>query len=257
MHWTKDESHPFAGIANKLDRADKSIYNLHLEIDAFFKESPHPSIPDVNSQEWQDAVEFHRDRPIPKRFSVLSGEIIHHFRSCLDHIAWHFASPADKAVDTTARRIEFPVYPEPLTKDQRATLKRKIEAFANPNVRKLIEDLQPRGDEAINDPICIVHDMDRFDKHRELAIVRSMVNLTFPPGMSATVLNHVIRQRNKESLSPDEFSLMQDAVKNDAKASPTVAFAQFGNREGQPVIPSLIVLLNAMDSVVDLFAVEV
>ena len=37
MHWTEDDDHPFAGIAEKLKRADENIVNLNDEILTFFK----------------------------------------------------------------------------------------------------------------------------------------------------------------------------------------------------------------------------
>src|SRR6266700_1303769 len=107
MSWHDDDNHPFAGIAKKLERADENIVNLHNEILRFFKESKYPVIPDVKDKSWQDAVNYHRDLKISKRFSVLAGEVVHHFRSCLDHVVWHFSSDTAKLLHENA--LEFPV----------------------------------------------------------------------------------------------------------------------------------------------------
>jgi|SRR5580693_5135859 hypothetical protein len=257
MHWTKDDKHPFAGIAKKLERADQNIFNLHNEILKFFSDSKYPVIPHPDAEGWQEAVDYHRALGIPKRFSVLSGEIVHHLRSCLDHLVWYFSSPQSRIDNENS--IEFPVYREPLTKDQRSRYNRKIEGIANSNVIALIDGLQPyhRGNDAINDPICIIHDMDRFDKHRELTIVTACANATFPAGTSTETIRNVMKYRKGETLSTEDFAMAQRAVKNDAKVTPQVAFAQFGNRKDQFVVPALTQLLNAMDSAVDLFAIEV
>jgi hypothetical protein len=42
------------------------------------------------------------------RFSVLAGEVIHHLRSCLDHLVWQLSSEPFRSAHSD--RIEFPVY---------------------------------------------------------------------------------------------------------------------------------------------------
>jgi hypothetical protein len=93
---TRNDNHPFHGITEKLRRADENIVSLHGEILKFFGESKYPTIPHPDAEEWQEAVDYHKELRIPKRFGVLSGEIVHHLRSCLDHIVWHFSSPQSK-----------------------------------------------------------------------------------------------------------------------------------------------------------------
>lgn len=87
-----DPEHPFHGIACKLKRVDENIINLNDEIDRFFKECKYPIIPHPNNEQWQNAVNYHRELRIPLRFSVLAGEVIHHLRACLDHVVWHFST---------------------------------------------------------------------------------------------------------------------------------------------------------------------
>jgi hypothetical protein len=43
---------------------------------------------------------------VPPRFSVLAGEIVHHLRSCFDHVTWNFsvgATPEHKRIDFPGR----------------------------------------------------------------------------------------------------------------------------------------------------------
>lgn len=257
MSWNTDDNHPFAGIAKKLERTDQSIVNLNNEIVAFFRECKHPTIPKPDCEGWQEAVDYHRSLEVPKRFSVLCGEIVHHLRSCLDHIVWQFSSSEARRLHENA--IEFPIFREPLTKDELRRYNRKVQGVTNPNVLALIERHQPyqRGNDAINDPLCIIHDMDRFDKHRELMIVNPYANLFFPPGTPIQDILTVLRYRDGEPLTRAEIAAAQRALKIQVDVTPQVAFAKFGNREGQFVVPALRDLLYAMDDVIELFAAEV
>src|SRR5450755_3842220 len=116
MLWHEDPDHPFAGIAQKLKRADQNIVTLRSEIDTFLKGGKYPTIPHPNDKTWQEATDYHRTKRIPVRFGVLTGEIVHHLRSSLDHIVWHFSS--DEARLKAQNVVEFPVFAyEPLSAD--------------------------------------------------------------------------------------------------------------------------------------------
>jgi hypothetical protein len=67
---------------------------------------------------------------------------------------------------------------------------RKIQGITNSNVRRLIDKLQPHNDGTdVGDyPLLIVHNMDRFDKHRELAIVYSTAFVRVPPSISSELI---------------------------------------------------------------------
>jgi hypothetical protein len=103
--------HPFASVAVRLQRADENIINLGNEVRRFFQECKYPIMPNLNDKQWEDALNYHRSLLIPKRFSVLVGEIVHHWRSCLDHIAWICSDAAYRSSHETA--IQFPILDEP------------------------------------------------------------------------------------------------------------------------------------------------
>lgn len=257
MLWHQDPGHPFAGISEKLKRADQNIVNLNNEILQFFTESKYPAIPDVKDQSWQDAVNYHRGLQVPKRFSVLAGEIIHHLRSCLDHIVWHFSSDTAKLLHENA--LEFPIFSKPLTKDDLPRYNRKIQGITKPGVLAIIEQLQPyqRGADAGNDPLGIVHDMDRFDKHRELVIVTASCQVEFPAGTSIDIVQKAMAYTQGEALPKDVIAAIGTQIKKHHHVTPDVAFAQVGEWTTQPVVPSLMKLMNAVDDVAELFAAEV
>jgi hypothetical protein len=128
----------FRGIAEKLVRAKENIDNLDREITVFFEKSEYPVLPKNDPKLLLKAVD-HKNLAVPPRFSVLAGEVIHHLRSCFDHIVWHFSILPVKNV----RKIEFPVFETPPTNhDGRKLFEGKITGIANPSVRSVIERLQ-------------------------------------------------------------------------------------------------------------------
>lgn len=249
--------HPFAGIVTKLQRADENIANLHAEIMRFLEESDYPVIPNPNDKGWQDAVDYHRKLRIPLRFSVLAGETVHHLRSSLDHIVWVFST--DDARLKHENALGFPILEiAPVDKNAVSRYDRQIQGIDNARVKKLILELQPYqpGNGGPDNPLCIIHDMDRFDKHRELVIVDSCANVIFP-GASTEIAAKAAAYAQGETLSTADVAAVQRAVKQDAVVLPQVAFPKFGNRGTQFVVPALKHLLDAVSDVVELFAKEI
>lgn len=257
MDWTDDPNHLFSGIAEKLKRADQTIGNLHTEILAFFKKSKYPVLPNPNDERWQEAVDYHSKLPIPTRFSVLAGEIVHHLRSSLDHVVWIFSNE-----DTRRRHensIAFPVLCDPADKNELKRFNKQIQGVDDLDVRKIITDLQPfkRAPDTANDPLLIIHNMDRFDKHRELVIVSACANLTFPSSVSPEMVAKIMAYKEGEPLSTDDVVAVERTVKQDAEVFPQVSFRKFGKRDTKFVIPALAELQTSVVEAVDLFASKV
>src|ERR1700727_2294958 len=258
MSWTTDPDHPFAGIAEKLKRADKNTVNLQTEIITFIDSGDYPVVPHPDNKTWQEAVDYHRTKRIPVRFGVLAGEIVHHLRSRLDHVVWHFSS--DDARLRDANGIEFPIFenkPDPRDKNAVQRYNRKIQGITNTKVLEWIEKVQPynAGADAANDPLLIVHNMDRFDKHRELAMVDSSAIITFPPNMTEIYRKTLLYREGKLPIS--ENPMLSRALKDHAKVTPHVAFRQFGKRRAQPVISGLAKLFDEISVLVGVFATQV
>ena len=240
MAWFNDPAHPFTGISEKLRRSNENILNLHKEVTTFFEGCEYPTIPDRYAEGWQEAVRYHGALAMPPRFGVLSGEVIHHLRSCLDHIVWHFSSTEYRASNETS--IQFPVLQKrPVKKDEIARYERNIKGISNRNVLKLIEGLQPyhRGDNAINDPLCIIHDMDRFDKHRELVVTSSAAGMFLQPGAPKEGIAAWEKHHEGNPLSDIEAYYASLTVNNYVKLAPQIAFSKVGNRGPGAVIPTL------------------
>jgi hypothetical protein len=243
----------FAGIVEKLKRANENIVNLHIEIGNFFEGSKYPVIPQENSQATLEAIQYHKRLEIPLRFGVLSGEIIHHLRSCFDHIAWGFSSATYRR--DHPKKIEFPVLEaRPIDKDSIHRYQRAIKGIRRKAVRGLIEQFQPYNTPDPRDsPLFILHDMDITDKHRELVLCysKAMADVPFP----------VLREWKSRNLIPSEKgghveSLTPELVrefKKHAKVVPQIAFSNFGRRTTEPVVPALMELYNFVNNTMLLF----
>jgi hypothetical protein len=128
----------FAGIEEKLKRANENIRNLDAEIAGFFQECRYPVVPENNNELLLDAIKYHQQLVIPPRFSVLVGEIIHHLRSCLDHVVWIFSCEEYRV--SKFRKIEFSIFEKrPVDKMSRSLYEGKIKGITNPQVLSLIE----------------------------------------------------------------------------------------------------------------------
>lgn len=254
MSWYDEPDHSFAGIAEKLKRADQNIINLNSEIEAFIQCGKYPVIPHPNAEGWQEAVAYHRSKPIPLRFAVLVGETVHHLRSCLDHIVWHFSDSESRKKPGS---IEFPILefePEPLGKKELERYARKVKGITNTNVLSIIKDMQPykAGADVENHALLIIHNMDRFDKHQELLIVDSGVQVAFPP--AAVELRRKAALYTQGKLPESEHIEIAHAFQ-DNLATPGISFREFGQHRPYAVINGLrelwIHVMNAVTSFAD------
>ena len=227
----------FSGIEEKLKRAQQNIFDLDAGIALFFQEGDHPILPEHDRKLFLEAIEYHKNRVVPPPFSVLAGEIIHHLRSCFDHIVWHFS---DTTHITNIRKIEFPVFDEePLNHESRRLFEGKIKGITDPNVLALIKGLQPyKAFDPLDDPLWIIHDSDIVDKHRELVLSFPTGSVFFPVEMKPVIESY---QRAHPEL--DAIQVARH-FKSYGTLMPYISFGDFGRRELQPVIPGLVDLFN-------------
>lgn len=246
MAWHDDPKHPFAGIAAKLDRAEQNIFNLNSEIERFFNESDYPAIPEHDHKVFLEALEYHKNRSIPPRFSVLAGEIIHHLRSCFDHIVWHFSTGPKQ----NNMPIDFPVCgEEPVKENELARFKGKIQRITNTEVRDLIERMQPyKSSNPLDDPLSIIHKLDIVDKHQEPLFCFNAGMRLFPQEILPLIEAY---QQANPKLDPAHLA---SYLKGYGVLQPCIAFRNFGQRKLEPAIPALVVLLNYVTNAIDGFS---
>jgi hypothetical protein len=226
----------FEGIAEKLKRAKENIVNLHYEIEGFFNESDYPAIPQDDRETLLKAIEYHKNRIVPPRFSVLAGEAIHHLRSCFDHVVWHF-STGPKQNDTP---VDFPVCSKrPVKPKEISRFDGKIQRITNSAVRDLIERLQPyNAAHPLDDPLFIIHDFDIVDKHKELLLCFSAGSIMFPIAMTTTIESY---QKAHPEMDPANVA---SHFQSNGVLQPCIAFRNFGQRKIEPTIPGLTGLFN-------------
>jgi hypothetical protein len=226
----------FAGIYEKLIRTDENIVNLESEVLLFFQECKYPVMPKVHDKEHAEALEYHKTLPIPLRFSVLSGEIVHHLRSCLDHIVWELSDDVTRN-SKDGPSLEFPVLDRrPTPENEFPKYGRKVKGVKHIGALKLIEELQPYNRTHPNtDPLWIIHKMDIANKHRELAI-------TQPSGFLEGPLNLVREVRRRLLLKLQMSPELIREFDQYGKVTPQVSFRDFSGGIVEPVIPKLVQL---------------
>ncbi len=106
----------------------------------------------------------------PDVFSLVIGDALHAMRSGLDHLAFALSEAFTSPLTTEiAERIEFPIFGDrAMTIGERS---RKLGAM-DPAAATIIEGLQPhqRGNNYADDPLWVLYDLARIDRHRLLHV---------------------------------------------------------------------------------------
>lgn len=247
-------AHPLDGIREKIKRANEHIRNLDAEITPYLDGADHTLTATVRYDASKgDHVRDWRisGSPLPERFSVIIGEVIHQLRSSLDHLVWQLVIA--HGTEKTTNDLEFPIFREP--GKYPAAARRKIKGVG-PTAAKLIEGLQPyHAIGNIEDhPLLIAHNLDIIDKHQLLIIVAGelkvwgadIMNVMWNPGPGE--LDKVITHRLTRTPSAHAGTNYQLAF--------DIAFDTFGSRKGEAVIPSLQQLTDFVSGVIDAFKSE-
>ncbi len=110
-------------------------------------------------------------RPVPIRLPILTGEVLYHLRSALDHVAQQLVLAHGGTPDIYTA---FPVW-----EDRFATYKSKnprphfeISGGADPGALAIVEAAQPyqRVDDPTLHPLWILNELMNIDKHRALLL---------------------------------------------------------------------------------------
>lgn len=184
----------------------------------------------------------------PDVLALVIGDALHAMRSALDHLAYALAEAHTEPLDpAAAERVEFPIFGDrPMT---RAECDRKIGAM-HPDAAAIIERLQPhqRGNNYADDPLWVLYDLARIDRHRLLHLtvaqlegvgiggdnlhIESMTLGAIGPGAEhgAELGRCIVRPVNPGR-----------PMKMDVTPEPEIVF-QEGSRVGRPVLAELRVL---------------
>ena len=186
----------FAGIRLKLQRGCDQLDALKKEIATFLDGDPYEPTVKFNRVHGSHEGRFVFDvsmgmrvkTPCPLMWGIVVGEIVHDFRSALDHVVYRL-STSDKA------RTLFPIFIE-ATKfdDHAATMLKGVRAER----AALIKVLQPFSTgEHVKSPLWHLAELSNFDKHRTLHLTFGHLqsfNFGFPPLACAAQITHQVRQ---------------------------------------------------------------
>ena len=158
----------------KIVRAEESIKNLDAEITQYLASDPKPYriVGELHNDDREYGFTAYSD-PVPLRFSIIAGEIVHHLRSALDHVIWAMATRNNR---NPRNRIQFPICDTP-PKFEKA-LKNGIVQGVGDVAVKIIEGVQPFKSEDPRDAILyVLHDFDVTDKHKLLPVITTAAQI--------------------------------------------------------------------------------
>jgi hypothetical protein len=241
-----------AGVREKLKRADENILNLNTEISAFLKKSPDGGVGNDKTKAVEKWAKHHAQRPIPPRFPVIAGEVIHHLRSCLDHITWMLSRYDYRNDPATKKKVAFPIFTKLPKEKAKTRYDGNVAGITSRAALKLIEDLQPyKVTQPANHPLAIIQCFDNIDKHHNLVLVEA----TFDAHIQ--IPSNLFTSRAIIGLDTSEDAYWwrnQPAQQANIQVARQVAFAEFGERKNQPLIPALQQLADAIREIVRQFS---
>jgi hypothetical protein len=139
-------------------------------------------------------------QPGREPFSVQIGDFLHNLRSCLDLLAYELAVSYTKPLPKEiAEKSEFPIFGDVDGKGRTGTGTTrfrdngctKIQGW-DPAAQTIVEELQPykRGNVYADDPLWVLHELDRINKHRLLHAVAAGnvgIGMRVEPGITNAI----------------------------------------------------------------------
>jgi hypothetical protein len=163
--------HPLDGAQAKLLRANEHLDRLERDSWEFLESEPYRFVGKREAHEYVIRLQVLAEPPIS--LAVTVGDVLFDLRSALDHLVWQLALLKQKPPVGT----EFPIF-----KDEGKFLRTgrggglyKVRGLL-PEHQTIIQSLQPytRGEDAMSDPLWVLHELTNADKHRTLNMGMSM-----------------------------------------------------------------------------------
>jgi len=258
---------PFHSAHLKIERAEKHIGDLLMEIGAFLHRDPYKAIREHKGQpgagwlEWRVAVS---EQP-PVEIGLFAGDAIHCLRSALDHIVWELVERNRTTLTKQeARKLGFPIYDSPQRFE--SEYPRKVKGASQAAVDLICAAKPYKGG---NEPLWWLHELDVIDKHRVLLTVGSAasiegihVALDHPAFKPYTVgpFNSGAWKPIYPLIDGAKLCAMGPAMTPDgakmymnAEFAFDVAFGEPGLVEGEPILPTLHQLVQVTKGLVRTF----
>lgn len=253
--------HPLESAREKIHRANENILHLNADIARFLTDTE-PTVKLRDDEQLGQKLVGVEGRIIPPlRYAVVAGEIVHHLRSALDHVAFQLVV-SNKGTPST--KTEFPVFVD--SDEYVSKHAAKVQGMSD-RAKALIESLQPfkQGHTAALDhPLWIVHQLDVADKHRLLVVIARRTTLQHVissgpwPAPSTYTSGVTIDSVSPDSSTQANAVVARLTVAPNVKVNPSVAcelvFDRIGRSQFEPVIPTLQNLSDTVRSTAELFA---
>jgi hypothetical protein len=256
-------TNPLSGCRVKIDRAKKHLADLKAAVDAFDALHPYGVVVDKKTDPDSEIHRFWLNVPIPDEWAGILGDCVHNLRSSLDLLA---IALIEHNGGTPGDYSAFPISPNETHFDASGVTRLK---GASAQAVELVRSLKPyRGD--ANNTLWELHRLDIADKHQLLipvAAAHKILGIKFDirgPGMED------IPQRPMEWGEPHNrsFPLKNGDIlgryipfrtagyedKSEFEFGFEIAFGEGQVFDGEPLIPTLVKLVDFTEGAIDIFA---
>ena len=180
--------------SQKVAWARQHIDTLDKSIKGWFDRGGYTLVHEIDPETGYHVLRTKIAEPPQDDWPLLIGDIAHNLRAALDHVAFvlmgahqSHTNPGVPIPATVVRESEFPVISGVNEKTGKTGIgEQQFKSAAGTKLpgisrdaRAAVKALQPyhRGAQFAADELWLIHDLDRVDKHRELAVVTASVYL--------------------------------------------------------------------------------
>jgi hypothetical protein len=253
---------PLEGCRAKIERAKEHFHVLYREYAEFFADGPFDFANYNNPAAGETVYLAKISRQPPMRWGILAGEIVHQLRSALDLLAWQLVCDGGGDPRTGPGGTGFPICKTPDGYEQSSRVKLK---GASENAVRAIENIQPYNKpEDIGRLLLLLHELDIRDKHQVLNVAvgafRGGVVTYSNLAEEVKVLQYKAEPHVPVASIKDGDVLLRHPMRG-SESEPGasgrfnfgVAFEHSGPANGEPLVTTLSLLVQAMDQLMTMF----
>jgi len=197
-----------SGIALKLQRACEQLDSLKGEMATFLNDgNPYEPAVYFHTTEFKNrgksvwcvtnfTIRMLINKPCDPMWGVKIGEIVHNFRSALDHTVFQLFIFLREHLPPERPRLQFPIFTE-LSKFDSDGL--RMLTGVGDKATGLIKSFQPFSTgEGTSSPLWHLNQISNFDKHRMLHLTGGTIeafDFQFPPLVNSGSISKTVRQR--------------------------------------------------------------
>lgn len=173
---TENEPIQSLSFSRKLDWASQHIENFGRTTKSWLGTDAYGFVPHTNAKTGRTVVRAKIRKPPAPELALIIGDAVHALRATLDHLALELAIAFQRPQIVSTQLEETSEFVIIGDADETRGSHRfdraagtKLQGI-NRDARKVIEGMQPYHRKAayIEDPLWVIHELDRIDKHRRL-----------------------------------------------------------------------------------------